>query len=240
MKTITNENYYQDTDYVTNSMLGYLNISEEHLIAYLKKEYTEIEALTFGSAYHCLVLTPQDFANKYAIKPFNLRGDKAKDFYAEAEKENKTVLSTPDYDLICNMVEVLYSYNEIKELIEKSEVEKIFTGEIDEITAKSKQDGHISGTVLWDLKSTRDLANFNKSIELYNYDRQIAFYDMLNSCEKHLFIVQEKQKPYLVGIVKITDKTITKGKMKVYELIKKYKNFKQEYRLEHRIIYSTY
>ena len=39
--------------------------------------------------------------------------DKAKDFYAEAEKENKTVLSTPDYDLICNMVEVLYSYNEI-------------------------------------------------------------------------------------------------------------------------------
>ena len=101
---LTHNNYYNDTDYVSNSILNHLsNNSPEYCRYMMDNPQPTTSAMKFGSALHMNVLQPEEFNNHYVISPkFDKRTKQGKADAAEFTNNNmfKTVLSGKDYDLI--------------------------------------------------------------------------------------------------------------------------------------------
>ena len=87
---LTHHNYYQDTDYVSNSMLNNLTgKSPEYFRFAMDNPQPSTPAMKFGSALHMNVLQPEEFNNNYAVAPkFDKRTKQGKIDYAEFVKSN--------------------------------------------------------------------------------------------------------------------------------------------------------
>ena len=94
---LTHHNYYQDTEYVSNSMLNNLTgKSPEYFRFAMDNPQPTTPAMKFGSAIHMNVLQPEEFHINYAITPkFDKRTKQGKVDYAEFVNSNmlKTVIS---------------------------------------------------------------------------------------------------------------------------------------------------
>ena len=101
--TIDNDNYYIDTEYVTNSMLNKLTSNSPEYFKYsLENPQPPSSAMKFGTALHMQVLQPEEYNKHYVVMPkFDKRTKKGKeDFEAFTNKHMfKTVLSQEDHDL---------------------------------------------------------------------------------------------------------------------------------------------
>ena len=102
-----------------------------------------------------------------------------------------------------------------------------------------------------DLKTTAKIDEFEKSIENYNYDRQLAFYKIavynlfkqkfenqnLEEFTFEFFIVAVSKQDYRVKVYKVTESTINSALNKIYSLLDRVKwhfeNNKWDYYLEY-------
>ena len=67
---LTHDNYYQNTDYVSNSMLNHLTgKSPEYFRFMMNNPQKATPAMKFGSAFHMNVLQPKEFNKNYAVSP---------------------------------------------------------------------------------------------------------------------------------------------------------------------------
>ncbi|MBC8295900.1 MAG: PD-(D/E)XK nuclease-like domain-containing protein, partial [Pelagibacterales bacterium] len=76
------KNYYADKEYITNSMLGMLNKSPQHLQRYFDGHREESPALNFGSAFHTMILEPHRMDDEVVVFEGKTRRGKAWDKFS--------------------------------------------------------------------------------------------------------------------------------------------------------------
>jgi exodeoxyribonuclease VIII len=223
--------YYSDTEYVTNSMLGRLDKSPQHLQIYLEGGKEDSKALSFGKAFHTMVLEPNKLDDTIAVFEGKTRRGKVWDDFS-MEHSDKVIISSSEWDTLTSMYNVILKNNAATEFLSQSQKEcvNIWQEGLTNLKCKGKADCVIdtgSGKILIDIKTTADasLDVFRRSCWKYGYDRQAAWYlDGFNATE-FWFIVIEKTAPYRIGIYKAGDELITEGRKKNRRLVDMYHEY---------------
>ena len=118
---LTHDTYYNDTEYVSNSMLNNLTgKSPEYFRFMMDNPQPVTPAMKFGSAIHMNVLQPEEFNKHYVVSPkFDKRTKQGKADYAEFVNNNmlKNVVTEPEYALIEQMTDKLMRDSDAKTLL---------------------------------------------------------------------------------------------------------------------------
>tara|TARA_R110002020_G_scaffold33491_1_gene101898 strand:+ start:581 stop:1354 length:774 start_codon:yes stop_codon:yes gene_type:complete len=219
--------YYSDNEYVTNSMLGLLNKSPQHLLRYMQGYQQESKALDIGKAFHTMVLEPSKIDNQVVVFEGKTRRGKVWDEFS-IQNADKTIVSTSEWNMINNMSNILFENEQAMSFINSSNHEVVEVWQNKGINCKGKADMVTTNVddkkVLIDLKTTRDSSpeSFRRSAYNYGYDRQAAFYLDGFDADEFWFLVIEKESPYRIGIYKASEEFIEGGRQKNQELLKQY------------------
>lgn len=163
-------------------------------------------ALTFGAAFHEMVLEPQNFSfGEWCLR-----------------KSENAALIGMENSLLANDVAFNLLQNSEKE-VNRTWIDKK-TG----LKCKGRIDLDISKTDLGDLKTTsaNSLQEFERDLVKYDNDRQAAFYlSGTKGARRFWFIGIQKRKPYRVFVTSFyrNSKFIRKGKRKMDFLLERYK-----------------
>lgn len=218
--TLDHNNYYEDTDYVSNSMLNLLDKSPAYFRYVMDHPIRPTQAMKFGSAFHMNVLQPNEFQKEYAISPkFDKRTKIGKEKFAEFQSENinKKVITESDYEIMEQMTSKIYRESLTKELLTNGESEKIIVWQNQQFNVNCK--GMIDyfrekNGILIDLKTTQDSSYhaFKRTIQKYNYHKQAAFYCDALAAHEFYIIAIEKTPPYLLNVFQIGEKLLDEGR----------------------------
>jgi len=230
-KLVDDSFYYSDYEFVTNSQLGL--IKKDVRTYKMMRDYPELRKETlpmiFGRAYHVAMLEPNEFNDKVLVFNSATRTTKGyKEFKADNPKA-PTIILQKEYDKIMYMQDVLFSHDEVKDLLQKEgerEIANAWKDEDTNVFCKGKAD-YRNGTTLIDLKTTGDGSHwgFSNSCKKYGYDRQSAFYMDGFGCDEFVFITQEKERPYNVSIFYAGDEFIERGRQEYKYLLDVYRRF---------------
>jgi hypothetical protein len=230
-KLVDDSFYYSDYEFVTNSQLGL--IKKDVRTYKMMRDYPELRKETlpmiFGRAYHVAMLEPNEFNDKVLVFNSATRTTKG---YKEFKADNPnapTIILQKEYDKIMYMQDVLFSHNEVKDLLQKEgerEIANAWKDEDTNVFCKGKAD-YRNGKTLIDLKTTGDgsFYGFSNSCKKYGYDRQSAFYMDGFGCDEFVFITQEKERPYNVSIFYAGDEFIERGRQEYKYLLDVYRRF---------------
>lgn len=190
----------------------------------------ESEALTFGSAYDCLLFTPHEFDSTFfvmddseVIRDLGGKNPRVTKAYKEWKKEQealaegKTVLSIEDYQQCLDMITRL----------DDSKVLSIYLDGDYQVEFHQKLD--IGGEVIpfrgfldclgqgfiADSKSSRSVKGFTRDVRFFGYDIQAFLYTHAFGIQDFYWVVQEKAYPYLPAVYKASEETLDSGKRKV-------------------------
>ena len=139
----SDEAYYADKDYMSNSMLKLLRESPTkfYLMKQGKWSYPTASYFDIGTALHALFLEGKDLTVRWEG---TRRGNAYKEFCAE--NEGKLILPEKDYDLVHAMYDKLMKLDEVKDLMgidfkpEVPGVDEIITDLGNKIKIKGKAD----------------------------------------------------------------------------------------------------
>ena len=234
-KFASDEAYYSDFDFITNSQMGLIKKSPATYDFFRNNPNLrpETKALNFGRAFHMCMLEPDKFDERVVKEPegINKRTKVGKEEYQKFLEENKdnTVLSGDEYKSLIGMRNRLFSSHECMEYLSggKSEQVGVWKDEDTDILCKCKADYWIDGKkILVDIKTTQDSSfyGFKGSAYKYGYDRQSAFYGDGFGAEEFIFIVIEKTAPYNIGFYRTSSEFIEEGRQKYKELLTIYKD----------------
>ena len=193
--------------------------------------------LILGSAFHKLVLEPQDFGKEFAIVPaIDRRTKEGKTAYAAFEDANagKDFITFADYEKISAMASAI-ACNRKAAFLTRGNVEEsyYFTDDATGIECKVRPDCFkvVNGRgYIIDLKSCRSAApdDFRRDAINFGYDLQAAMY--VEGVQKEhgipcdfLFVAVEKDPPYLINVMQCDDLLLTRGKDLFREYLGLYK-----------------
>jgi len=218
---LTHNNYYNDTDYVSNSILNYLsNGSPQYCRWMMDNPQKPTAAMKFGSALHMNVLQPEEFDKHYAVSPkFDKRTKQGKEAHAEFVNNNmfKTVLSGKDYDLIELLTLKLMKDSDSKSLLTNGLKEHIIAWHNEEydIKCRGMLDIYRPGCqIIVDLKTTQDSSYnaFASSVRKFKYYKQAAFYMDAVRAQEFYIVAIEKNPPFSLNIIQLGDDLLDKGR----------------------------
>lgn len=226
---------------LSHSALSKFEQSPLHYL-YSREHKEQTPAMIFGSAYHCKLLQPDLFPDKYVVQPkYDLRTTAGKEQYAIFLKENpdKVFISHTDIEKLDAMLTAINKCKPAKELIDRiGEAEKRIEW-IDELTL-ARLVGIIDGEgddFVLDFKTCADATPrlFNSSIFNYGYHRQAAMYlDGLKSKKKKsgkkkfFFIAQEKDEPYGASVHLMSPEALEIGRTAYNGLILNFLKWAQQ------------
>jgi len=223
--------YYSDREFITNSMLGRLDKSPQHLQMYLDGHMEVTPALTFGKAFHTMILEPNKLDSDIAVYEGKTRRGKAWDEFS-LDNQDKTIISASEWNVINAMSDEIINNPVALDFINTSEKEvvNIWTDEQTGIKCKGKADmvaESENGKILIDIKTTQDasIEAFRRSAWKYGYDRQAAYYMDGFDAVEFWFVVIEKSSPHRIGIYKASDKFIDEGRKKNSMLLDYYHQY---------------
>ena len=217
---LSNEDYHLSDPY-SNSELSTIHKS---LASYLyKKENPDPPSteMTFGSAFHTLILEPDKFDDEFVFVEASTRNTK---IYKDAvkEEEDRSVLLMSEAQLLEAMKDSLMNHTIASNMFSGGEAEQSFfwTDPETGIRMKCRPDYLIEKVVV-DLKTARDASYdaFLKNVIAYRYFVQNPLYtDGINQVsgydvEKFVFVVVEKTPPHPVAIYQLDDVAIEHGRM---------------------------
>lgn len=187
---VPDKDYFGNKDYLSKHSLEYLLESPQKFKAWKDGvlEEEETEAMVFGRALHCAVLTPSIFAETYAVAPICDRRTKAgKEAYAVFQEENagKEIIPAEWNERISAMIESLHGNSLIESLLfdgdeTNAELTALFRlggGEI----IKAKMDKLVNlgdEIIILDLKTAVNASHtlFARACVNFRYDMQAAIY----------------------------------------------------------------
>ena len=191
------------------------------------EEDVESTSLVFGSLLDCLLLTPNQFPQRFAIQPETYTDEKGnvKPFTKQSntckkwisEQGYKTIITVDKLEEVGLAISRIKEDESIRSFIEQSNTQVYVSATWkDETTGLEipikglidllpKEDSEFSSCIA-DLKSTRDASpiKFNRDVFSFGYHIQAAFYyDLINavqdSRDTFCFIVQENKRPFQSG-----------------------------------------
>jgi hypothetical protein len=227
---------YFKIDALSNSGFRLL---KESVLHYENRDLFELQgaSLNIGSALHKLVLEEDTFYDDFITEYFEgCELNKNTKAYKEAKAKwietvkDKTILSINDFEKVEKMAKNVRAI--AGGLLQNGVAEQAFLSSFDNIPVKCKVDYYIeqAGVVI-DLKTTKSIKDFKKSIIDYGYGTQAPFYiDVLNSLGKNatrfVFILVETVAPYMVSIQEMEVDSINLGRKIYSEYLKDYKEYK--------------
>ena len=218
---ITHDNYYQDTEYVTNSMLS--KISEKsplYLQHWLQNKPEPSAAMKLGSALHCKFLTPELYDKQWVKAPdVDKRTKAGKEIWEKfiSEHDKNQILTQTDSDTIECMSQSLNKNKSIINLFQNGQPESIvcFEDEVTGMKCKCMIDYIIMSDVnkiIIDLKTTNDASNnFINSIFKFKYHKQAAFYMDAVGAEKYYIVAIEKSAPWAINVFELGQESYFEG-----------------------------
>lgn len=216
--SVTQDNYYDDTIYITNSMLSKLSEkSPAHFRYWLHNKPEPTAAMKIGSAIHSAILTPEWFMRDYVIAPNVDRRTKAgKEMFKEFYDNNlKKIITHKEKDIINDLVHTVKQDRFVKNLLSDGKPEQIvvFQDEKTGIKCKSMIDYLKNDGTIIDIKTTQDAgAGFIHSVNKYKYHKQAAFYMDAVGASKFYIVAIEKTKPYALNVFELSKETIQEGR----------------------------
>ena len=220
------ENYYSDTEFISNSMLGLLKKSPKELARYFEKGSPTTQAMEFGRAFHLAILEPQVFSEQVVVYTGKTKRGKAWDEFCQ-ENEGKTIVTEIEFECIKGMENVLFSNKDIaRKLHGNKEVPMVWQDTLSSVLCKGKVD-IITGGQIVDIKTTQDASfeAFRRSAYKYGYNRQAAFYLDGFEAKDFVFIVIEKKAPYNVGVYHCSNDFIDSGREEYSRLLMDYRKY---------------
>lgn len=226
----SNAEYHASKEYVSKSMLAKMAICPKYFKWCLENEEKDTEALVIGSAFHKLVLEPQEFGKEFVVMPQIDRRTKAgKETYEEFLKtaQGRGVITQEQYAIINEMSNEILC-NELATILTDGTVETSMYG-TDEVTGeliKTRPDCYrmVDGKlIISDLKSCRSALteDFTRDCFKFGYDLQAYMYcynasRVLNIPIEDIefyFVAVGKTPPYLINILKVTDEMFERGEV---------------------------
>ena len=116
---MTNKEYRQDPG-ISRSDLFEMRKSPLHFQYQMTHPKEDTPALLFGRALHKMILEPGDFESEFAVCPtVNRRTKAGQEQYAAfmAENEGKDIVSQDDYEVMCEMAEVINKHQLANKLL---------------------------------------------------------------------------------------------------------------------------
>jgi len=220
------ENYYSDTEFISNSMLGLLKKSPKELARFFEKGSPPTQAMEFGRAFHLAILEPQVFSEQVVVYSGKTKRGKAWDEFCQ-ENEGKTIITEIEFECIKGMENVLFSNKDIaRKLHGNKEVPMVWQDPLSSVLCKGKVD-IINGGQIVDIKTTQDSSfeAFRRSAYKYGYNRQSAFYLDGFGAKSFVFIVIEKKAPYNVGVYHCSNDFIDSGREEYSRLLMDYRKY---------------
>ena len=220
------ENYYSDTEFISNSMLGLLKKSPKELARFFEKGSPPTQAMEFGRAFHLAILEPQVFSEQVVVYSGKTKRGKAWDEFCQ-ENEGKTIITEIEFECIKGMENVLFSNKDIaRKLHGNKEVPMVWQDPLSSVLCKGKVD-IINGGQIVDIKTTQDASfeAFRRSAYKYGYNRQSAFYLDGFGAKSFVFIVIEKKAPYNVGVYHCSNDFIDSGREEYSRLLMDYRKY---------------
>ena len=239
------EQEYNAAEGVRRSDLWKMNDSPEKFLYAMTHPDEPTPALVFGAACHKWILEYKDFLNEYVIAPTVDRRTKAgKEAWENfcAENAGKTVISNADFDLIEDMGNALMDHELAGSfMFGKGSNEGAFFWTDPETGEKCKckcdrlieRNGRI---VIVDYKTARSAQTekFNSAIFSHGYHVQAAMYTegvqtvmKLDYRPGFVFVAQEKDAPYAVNVIEVTEDVMEYADRVYHDLLRKYHECKE-------------
>ena len=210
------EKEYNAAPGVRRSELWKLKRSPKHYRFEKENPPEATPALVFGSAVHCMVLTPEAMSNQYTVLDIDGRTKEGKAARAAAAESGKTVLTMEQAQTVMGIKEALESDRyAVRLLTGEHEIPHFWTDELTGEQCKCRTDCEtdINGThYIVDLKTCNDASTegFMRDAIKLGYHVQAAMYSegvRLSTGKESVFvfIAVEKDKPYAINILQPDD-----------------------------------
>ena len=227
---------YEDIEAVNKSTLWEMRKSPLHYWHLMHDTpRKDTPAMKFGRAVHAAILTPTVYKRDYAVAPDVDRRTKAGKEAYEAflqESAGKEVLSADDAQIIRQMVAVYRKTPQARDLIkicQRREAALTWTDAETGVGCKARLDA-VRHEFVIDYKTTTNAGTdaFRREAIKYGYDLQAAMYMEAARANGYdpkdfYFIVQEKDAPYLINVIRAGDAFLDRGEWIMRDLLAKYK-----------------
>jgi len=220
----TDQEYYSDREYITNSQLGYLKKSPLSLIDYYQNGGENTSAFELGKLLHMAILEEEKFDNQDVVCYSGVkRGKKWEEF--KEENKGASILSEKDCKSLKGMVRAISINEEICDLLSpaKKEVVNFWIDDDSFVKCKGKADAVLPDCIV-DIKTTTSIEfeKFRSSCYRYGYNRQAAFYSDGFGKDYFKFVCVEKEYPYRTAIYDCSEEFIESGRRDYKALLEMY------------------
>lgn len=231
---IANAAYHRQLSYISHSTMVALLRSPAHLFAYLTKDRDESKP-NLGTAAHCAVLEPAEFAQRYIVYSDRRQGKAWETF--KADNADKVILSQAEMDSVSGMVEAIKSFDEfpLYKAIIGNEVEKsiFWTDEATGVGCRIRVDS-LSPFVIFDLKSytdsrpdavARQIAAMDYDLQAYMYREGVRHFT--GKTLPFIFAFVEDKKPHGVWLHTAGESVLANGRIKFQRGLRAFKALRE-------------
>lgn len=193
------------------------------------------EAKDFGSAFHCAVLEPEQFASSVLVREDYQRGSKMVTPMWKPEADGRASISADDLLAVKAMQAALLSTQTWPMLrTASSQTEVTLSYRLDELVRKGRVDliaEYGGGPALVDLKTCQSASPraFTRDCRKYGYHLRAAWYLDLQAAiigkdvgGRYLFACVEKSPPYAVAFYELSDADLEDGRREYKKLLNQY------------------
>ena len=223
---------YREIEAINASSLAEVDRSPRHWKFFRDNPSPPTKAMEFGTAFHEMVLEPDEFSKHYVVNPHgNWRTKDSREFKAAMEAQGKIALNDNDattpweygeYGRLLKMADAVKMSQEAMTLLAgKKELTIVWRDPDFDLLCKGRIDcRNEPRNLLVDLKSSRNAAedDFRQSVRTFGYASQAAMYldgwsDLTgNDAAGFCFVVAEKEPPFALSIYQIDNEFISYGR----------------------------
>lgn len=230
---------YCSWDAYNNSSLGPALLSARHYQHSKASVREETSALSFGRLAHEGRLEPASVLDRYIVMPdltqgILVKGEPAQKpkgtteygrrvkHWMETNAAGKSVVEQDEFDRLKGLLSSLWGNETSRRWFTSmgaAEVSLVWEDRITGVLCKCRIDKVVHKQLIADLKTTRDVIRFDRSIETYGYDRQAAFYldgwyELTGERAQFGIAAVESDAPFCVRAAPMKASTIATGRQK--------------------------
>ncbi len=186
-------------DYISFSALKAFDKSPNHYLQYVAGDAPKTDAMTFGSAFHCFVLEPDEFDSRYIVLPkMDRRTKEGKAAFESFSASGRELISEGDFQAMLRMRDSIMSNSAAVELLEGCAYEQPFQIPFEGTQVKGIVDAWRKGAFILDLKTCADASPdaFARAAHLSMYHEQAALYQMACRESRFYWVAIENVAPY--------------------------------------------
>jgi exodeoxyribonuclease VIII len=212
---------------ISKSGLDQIHKSPAHYRAWKQSVKKSTPEMEFGTAVHYGVLEPQLFGKRVIRQPEHIRSRNSNDWKAfRKEHAGKVILKQHEYAAVQDIILNVRNHPVASKFFDSGLSEQTVYFEEEGQLCKCRPDFLTTDGVVIDVKTTKDASYnaFQKSISLYRYHVQGAFYlqGVKSVCRgvgwlpekinRFVIIAVEKTPPYAVALYELDYATLEKGR----------------------------